>query len=603
VAGRAEQPPARGVAVRARARRQRQVHRTSPRLAAALLSLTIGRVNPEILTGATIRTMDPRRPIVEAVGIDSGVIAAAGSLAQVRATMGDGARIEDLGGGALLPGFIDAHHHLAYAALDYGGPSLRLPAGSRLDDLLAAITDAVAAKPPGWVYLCGYEVGDLRERRAPTADELEQCCPGRPLFVQAASGHDGALNQAGLDAMGWTASSRDPANGVIVRDRRGRPTGVVSEAATFMAEAAFRDQLLADGPEVWLAACEAHARDLLALGITRVGDAAVAPSVERLYIRAAQEERLPITVHAMPVASSSLLLPRFDGPATGEGVGRARTGPAKLFVDGGHRCAVCLSAGQAAWAAAALVKNVLGGRSLAAVRAASRSGRPKLGRDLHLHAGMRFWEKDALAGAIEHGAQRGFQIALHAIGNEAIDVALGALERNERWLATAPGRPRLEHVVFANPDQPARIAATGAIAVVQPAFIASAGDDMLLTPLPPSIATMPLRSLSEAGVELAGSSDYPVTQPDVLAAISAAVTRRTAAGATLAADQAMEVELMLHAYTLGAARALGCEQEAGSITEGKQADLVHLAEDPVTQDPLLLAEIDVKATWVAGGRA
>jgi hypothetical protein len=525
-----------------------------------------------------------------------------GSLAEVRGAMGEGARVNDLGGGALLPGFIDAHHHLAYAALDYGGVSLRLGAGSGIEDLLGAIRDAVAAKPPGWVYLCGYEAGDLRERRAPNADELEQCSPGRPLFVQAASGHDGALNHAGLDAMGWTAGSGDPPNGVLLRNRRGRLTGVVSEGAAFMAEAAFRDQLLADGPEVWLAACEAHARDLLALGITRVGDAAVAPPVERLYRRAAEEDRLPVTVHSMPVASTTLLLPRFDGPATGEGPSRAPTGPAKLYVDGGHRCAVCLSAGQAAWAAGALLKNVLGGGGLAVLRAASRSGRPRLGRDLHLHAGMRFWHQDALAGAVGQGAQRGFQIALHAIGNEAIDLALTALQRNERQLAAAPGRPRLEHVVFAESHQPRRIADIGAIAVVQPAFIASAGDDMLLTPLPPSIQTLPLRSLSEAGVELAGSSDYPVTQPDVLAAISAAVTRQTAAGATLAADQAVDVELMLRAYTLGSARALGCENEAGSITPGKQADLVHLAQDPLAHDPAHLADIQVNATWIAGNR-
>jgi predicted amidohydrolase YtcJ len=139
----------------------------------------------------------------------------------------------------------------------------------------------------------------------------------------------------------------------------------------------------------------------------------------------------------------------------------------------------------------------------------------------------------------------------------------------------------------------------GAIAVVQPAFIASAGDDMLLTPMPASIHTMPLRSLSEAGVELAGSSDYPVTQPDVLAAISAAVTRTTAAGATLAAEQAVDVTLMLHAYTMGSARALGCEHEAGSITVGKRADLVHVAEDPLTHDPARLAAIAISETWVA----
>ena len=417
--------------------------------------------------------------------------------------------------------------------------------------------------------------------------------------MQAASGHDGTLNHAGLDAMGWGAGSPDPPNGVLLRDRRGRLTGVVSEAAAFMAEAAFRDQLLADGPEVWLTACEAHARELLALGITRVGDAAVAPSVERLYERAAAEDRLPITVHAMPVASTSLLLPRFDGRATGEGPARAPTGPAKLYVDGGHRCAVCFSAGQAAWVAGALIKNVLGG-GLAVLRAASRSGRPQLGRDLHLHAGMRFWHRDALADAVGTGAERGFQIALHAIGNEATDMALTALERNRQLLAAAPGRPRLEHVVFADAEQPARIADLGAIAVVQPAFITSAGDDMLLTPMPPSILTIPLRALSEAGVELAGSSDYPVTQPDVLAAIGAAVTRRTAAGATLAADQAVDVQVMLHAYTLGSARALGCDREAGSIAPGKQADLVHLTHDPVAHDPDRLAEIGICETWVAG---
>jgi predicted amidohydrolase YtcJ len=557
----------------------------------------------EILTGALLRTMDRRHPVADALGILDGRIVAVGSLAEVRGAMGEGARLHDLGGGALLPGFIDAHHHLAYAALDYGAANLRLAPGSRIEDLLAAITDAVAAKPPGWVYLCGYEAGDLRERRAPSADELEQCCPGRPLFVQAASGHDGALNRAGLDVMGWSASSPDPVNGVLLRDRRGRLTGVVSEAAAFMAEATFRDRLLADGPEVWMAACQAHAHDLLALGITRVGDAAVAPSVERLYQRAAAEDRLPITVHAMPVASSSLLLPRFDGLATGEGPARAPIGPAKLYVDGGHRCAVCFSAGQAAWAAGALVRNAIGGGGLAVLRAASRSGRPRLGRDLHVHAGMRFWHQDELIRATGHGAERGFQIALHAIGNEAVTMALVALEHNQQRLSLAPGRPRLEHIVFADAEQPARIASAGAIAVVQPGFIASAGDDMLLTPMPPSIKTMPLRSLSEAGVELAGSSDYPVTKPDVLAAIATAATRRTAAGATLAGEQAIDVALMLHAYTLGSARALGCEEEAGSITVGKQADLVHLSHDPLSHDPARLAEIGVTATWVAGRRA
>src|SRR5665213_266756 len=94
----------------------------------------------KILAGATVRTMDQRSPVAEAVAVSDGRIAAVGSLSEVRSAMGEETPVQDLGGGVLLPGFIDAHHHLAYAALDYGGASLRLPAGSLIEDLLEAIT-------------------------------------------------------------------------------------------------------------------------------------------------------------------------------------------------------------------------------------------------------------------------------------------------------------------------------------------------------------------------------------------------------------------------------------------------------------------------------
>ena len=147
----------------------------------------------QILKGATIRTMDRGLPLADAVALRGNAIVAVGSLSTVRAVAGEGALEIDLGGGALLPGFIDAHHHYSYAVLDHGSPELRLAPGSSIGDLLALIEESVASKPAGWVYLCGYEASDLRERRAPRAHELEECCPGQPLFVQAANGHQGVV--------------------------------------------------------------------------------------------------------------------------------------------------------------------------------------------------------------------------------------------------------------------------------------------------------------------------------------------------------------------------------------------------------------------------
>jgi predicted amidohydrolase YtcJ len=106
--------------------------------------------------------------------------------------------------------------------------------------------------------------------------------------------------------------------------------------------------------------------------------------------------------------------------------------------------------------------------------------------------------------------------------------------------------------------------------------------------------------LEAAGVELAGSSDYPVAGYDVLAAVKAAATRRTQLGAVHHPHQAIGVERALRAYTVGAARALGVEGEAGTLEPGKRADLVALSADPVAGDPDRLDELRVERTWLAG---
>jgi predicted amidohydrolase YtcJ len=157
-----------------------------------------------LLTAATVLTMDPQRPRAEAVGVRDGTIAAVGTVEEVERELGEGARRIDLGERALLPGFIDAHHHYCMAAFDRRTPDLHLDPGSSIDDLLALVERAARERPGGWVRAQGYDPHKLRERRAPAAAELDSVCADRPVLAIAYSFHDGSLNSAGLEEMGWT---------------------------------------------------------------------------------------------------------------------------------------------------------------------------------------------------------------------------------------------------------------------------------------------------------------------------------------------------------------------------------------------------------------
>jgi predicted amidohydrolase YtcJ len=554
-----------------------------------------------IFTGGTVLTMTREPAAVEAVGVGAdGRIAAVGPEAEVRAALGAPLATVDLDGGALLPGFIDAHHHYSLAAFDRRMPDLHLPPGSSIEDLLALVEKAAAAQPGRWVRAQGYDPSKLVERRPPRSEELDQVCPDRPTLVVAYSFHEGCLNSMALAELGWDERSPDPQNGILVRDRRGRLTGEVAEQAFFVAEALSRESLLPGTEDAWIAECEAHGRELLRAGIVRVGDAAVAPPFERLYERAAAAGKLPVIVHRMPVGGTSIIEPRYADEPTGSGPQETPVGPAKLFMDGGERCAVCMRKREFFQAAGAMVRGAIGGAGLAAIRAVIDAGAMRLGKDALLHRGMLFWDQQRLDRTVGAAAGHGLQVAQHAVGNEAISVALTAIERNARGLEAVPGRPRLEHVFFVDSELVRRIAASPAIAVVQPHFVYEYGDRMRVFPLWRDVGLHAYRRLLQGGVELAGSSDYPVSGYDVLAAVRAAVTRRTELGELFAEEQAIEVEEALRAYTVGGARALGVEDEAGTIEPGKRADLTVVSADPTAMDPDSLGEIEVMRTYVGG---
>jgi predicted amidohydrolase YtcJ len=503
--------------------------------------------------GGRILTMDPRHPAPEVAVVVNGRIAAVGGRELLAAH--PGVVVEDLAGRTLLPGFIDAHNHLSIAALH---PQWADLATVSTPEALHAALRAQAAREPdaAWVRGAGWDethVGLLPDRRMLDAIGLD-----RPILVAHYSLHQGVVCSRGLDALGIGRTTPDPPGGEIARGADGEPTGILIERAWCAAHA--RSLAAYRNADRWGALIAARARVLLADGITCVHDAACPPWAEPVYRALASRGELPISVLVMPSGEGLLNPPaadRLDGPRTGEGDEQLRIGPIKLFADGGVAPAIDVA--------------LQGER---------------------IRYGTAFAD---LAAHVRLAVGRGFRVAVHAMGNAGLEAALDAFGGAAR-ARDGDHRFRIEHATLASPDQLTRMASLGAVGVVQPGFVAHMG--RLVEGFVFERETwLPFGDMARAGVRLAASSDDPCAFSAPLRTSAHGVTRRTGSGGLLGAAQSLPYEEWLRAYTAGAAFAGGQEDERGSLSPGKRADLVVLegALDP-------LAPPRVAETWIGGRR-
>ena len=498
--------------------------------------------------GGPIHTMDAG-PQAEVVVTDGHRIVAVGERALLAAY--PDATVRDLGGRTLAPGFIDAHNHLSIAALH---PRWRdVSAVADRDTLVDAIRSQAATEPDATWVRCR-DWNDASTGFTPTRHDLDAAGLDRPVVVAHYSLHQAVVSSAALDALGIGRDAPDPPAGEIGRGPGGEPSGLLVERAWSDAHAASLRAYT--DPERWADHIVARAGVLLANGITAVHDAACAPDAERVYQALAKARRLPVSVVMMPHSAALLsndAQGRLDGPLTGEGDEQCRVGAIKLFADGG--------------VAIALDTAINGTR---------------------LQYGI---VMEDLASRARDAIGRGFDLAVHAIGNVGVERAIDAFA-DARSTRGAECRLRLEHAGVTSADQWTRLAALEAFAVVQPGFVEhvatqSGGvhfDDH---------HWLAFAGLAEAGVELAGSSDDPCAPVSPLWCAQRGVTRMTERGLLFERDQSVPFADWLRAYTIGAARAGRQECERGSLTPGKRADLVVL--DLAAPDGGRIDE-----TWVAG---
>jgi predicted amidohydrolase YtcJ len=527
-----------------------------------------------LLVNANVLTMDPGRPAASAVAVAGGRIVGIYD-GEPDVTAKD---VIDLRGLTLIPGFNDAHNHMVGFGLSLTEIDLRVDSQ---DELYARVAAKAATTPEGeWVIGSGYD--QTRTGAHPNRDALDAIAPNHRIWLKHTSSHMCVVNSLVLADLGIGETVPQVDGGRVATDAAGRPTGLLEERAQELVGNLTHPYPLATLTD----AVDAAGRRYLAEGITSVTEAGVgggwigqSPVELAAYVNARDQGRLHVRVELMVISDAFHPLGAHpsDGIETGIDLGLRtgfgddwlRLGPMKIFTDGS-----------------------LVGRT--AAMSAPFEGDP--GNSGYLQA-----DADQLTEMIVEAHRAGWRVAAHAIGDRAIDLALDAFADAADQYPRARPRHRIEHFAAARPDQVARAAKLGVVAVGQGRFASELGDGMLAAVGAKRAAWLyRQRSLLDAGLVLPGSSDRPVASGAPLLGIHDMVNRRTGTGAPFNIVEAITPAEALRAYTWGSAYASKQERVKGSISPGKLADFTVLSEDPTAVAPDRIAGLEVVATFLDG---
>lgn len=530
-----------------------------------------------ILTGGPIRTMiegPDGADVPEAVLVHDGIVQAVGTLTEMRRQARETPEVVDLDGRTLMPGFVDAHAHtiLHGSALDW----VDLSSARSIPQVVALLTERAAGRPGEAVRGYGYDQSKLAEQRHPSAADLDEVSRDQVVQIQHASGHGYVVNTVALQRAGITAGTPTPVGGRIDRDEAGRPTGVLFDSACDLLTGADGVKVRNHGPNFHLPMTHAEIDHLFELGqasfleagITTMCDAQVTELEMQAYFRARDEGRLRMRSEMLALSSNLEHLTGL-GMSSRLGDDRLRLWGVKLYADGSVIARTAYLNGHAC------------------------CGKPS-------PQGYLYHEPTELADLITTAHRLGLSTATHAQGPEPIGVVLDAV-RTARDERPRPGLVhRIEHCGFPTTDQIGAMAELHVVPVPQPMQVSLYGDSLMDEFGDFGGRFYPYGEFERAGVPVVISSDAPVTMPQPLEAMWAAVTRQTLAGDVAgAAAQQVSREAALRGVTSTPARMLG-RRDVGVLAPGGKADLVLLDGDPVTAELAALPKIGVTETWVGG---
>jgi predicted amidohydrolase YtcJ len=472
----------------------------------------------------------------EALLAVDGVVRAVGRAADLAKAHGGAERV-DLNGGLMTAGWHDSHVHFTWWAIQMDQIDLRDE--PTVEAALGRIAEHARGLPrSGWVQ--GGRFDKNRWGRWPTSGELDRATDGRPAALRSRDGHARWLNTAAMRAAGIDARTEDPAGGAIERDASGAPTGILKENANRLADAVVPPPTSDD----CFAAIERGQREAHRRGITAIEDLEQAAAFSAFQRRRDRGDlRLRV---AMGIPHASLDSAIALGLRSGLGDEWLRVGHLKIFTDG-----------------------ALGSQTAALEEPYEGTA----------DRGLLTIDPATLGPDVIRAAENGIAVAIHAIGDRAVRVALDAIAPTR---ATHPAlRQRVEHLQLLRREDIARFGTLGVIASMQPIHATSDRDLVdRYWGADRAARAYPWRQLLSAGARLAFGSDAPVEPIDPLFGIYAAVARKRPADADRwHPEEALTLAEAIAGYTSGAAYAMAAERERGTLAVGMRCDATVVDRD------------------------
>ena len=530
-----------------------------------------------------IITMWDERPVVESMTVASGRVLDVGTTQIVGRKTGPRTRQVNLHGRTVLPGLIDSHVHPIKAALaeaDGEIPVLRS---------FEAVRRHIEAQPAGegLIFVPKVYSTRLRERRYPSRWEIDEYASDRPVMLD--NGYAAVLNSAALELAGVSADTADPANGKLVRNDAGEPTGLIVGARQLVMPL-LEARTYSDAEMVAALAAMQSAYSMA--GLTSVIDRSQTAAGFRAYQDLWEQGKLQVRTSVTRVVNAERpveqVLREIEGIAavTGHGDEMFRVGSLKVVLDGG----------------------ILLGTAF--MRAPYGQNTQVYGfEDPEYRGELRIRPRD-LERIVTLAARLGWQMTAHTTGGGSTDALLDAYEAVNRKVPIEDRRFTLTHANFLSGDAIRRAAALGVVADMQPAWYHFDGPALAGVLGPDRMGTLqPYRSIIDAGVVVAGGSDHmikfdareSVNPFDPFLGMWIAVTRMTTDGSVHNPEQRITRQEALRMWTLNAAYLTFEEDVKGSLEPGKYADFVIVDRDILTCAEDELRDARVLAT-VLGGR-
>ncbi|MGY4654011.1 amidohydrolase [Mycobacterium sp. URHB0021] len=524
----------------------------------------------DLVVSGTVLTVDELQPTAEALAVSGGRIVAVGTRSEIENWIGPQTQTLDVGDGCVMPGFVEAHGHPLMEAIVLSDRmvDIRPVTLPDADDVLAAIRSEVAERGADGAYLNGWDPLLQKGLPDPTLDWLNGLAPATPLVIIHNSGHKAYFNSAAASRSGLTRDTPDPKGSSYGRDADGDLDGTAEEIGTVFSVLGAAIQ-----PSAYPEMLRAELARLNRGGLTMCSEMAFDP-IFRPVVEQMHDE---LTVRLRPYEISNASMSTDMAPDNGDDL--LRQPGIKIWVDGSP------------W-----IGNIDLSFPYLDTDATRTIGIPPGS------CGCANYTREQLTEIVEAYFPRGWQMACHVQGDAGVDTILDVYQETLRKHPRSDHRLRLEHVGAIRPEQLQRahdLGVTCSIFVDQIHYWGDVIVDGLFGP-ERGARWMPCGSAVATGMRISLHNDPPVTPEEPLRNISVAVTRTAPSGRVLAPEERLTVEQAIRAQTIDAAWQLFADDVTGSLEVGKYADMVVLSADPRAVPPEAIADLEVRATFLAG---